>query len=119
MNNTQKEKWSQIIEVNVAHGTKQQRLDLFQKIVVTGNRYLLAEYLIELMIFEDKEEILNGDRDFLDTVLRGDGWAGYSLLSIEQNITEFVERECTHERLFDSDQPDFQQLLAKLKNGNF
>ena len=119
MYHTQRPKWSQIIEVNVAHGTKQQRLDLFQKIVATGDRYLLAEYLIELMIFEDKEEILNGDRDFLDTVLRGDGWTGYAHLSIEQNIAEFVERECTHERFFDSDQPEFQQLLAKLKNRNF
>lgn len=115
MNNTQTQEWSQIIDTNIAHGTPQQRLDLLQKIVATSDRYLLAEYLIELMILEDKQEIINGDLDFLDTVLRGDGWIGYSHLSIEQNISEFINRECTHQRFFDSDQPEFQLLLASLK----
>ncbi|MDJ0589995.1 MAG: hypothetical protein QNJ72_08380 [Pleurocapsa sp. MO_226.B13] len=83
--------------------------------MATSDRYLLAEYLIELMLYEDKQEILNGDLDFLDSVLRGDGWTGYSNFSIEQNISEFVERECTHEYFFDSDDPQFQHLLASLK----
>lgn len=119
MDNTQKRKWSEIIDTNVAHGTKQQRLDLFQKIVATSNRYLLAEYLIELMLYEDKQDILNGNADFLDTVLRGDGWVGYSNFSIEQNIAEFIERESTHEFFFDSDNERFQHLLTQLKKESF
>jgi hypothetical protein len=67
------------------------------------------------MIFEDKQEIINGNLDFLDTLLRGDGWIGYSHLSIEQNISEFIHRESTHQRFFDSDKPEFQLLLASLK----
>jgi hypothetical protein len=118
MNNPQTQEWSQIIDINVAHGTHQQRLDLLQKIVAKGDRYLLAEYLIELMIFEDKQEIINGDFEFLDTVLRGDGWIGYSHLSIEQNISEFINRDCTHQRFFDSDQPEFQRILASLESEN-
>ena len=56
-----RQKWSQIIDVNITNGTKQQRLDLLQTIISTGDRYLLGEYLIELMLLEDKEEILNSD----------------------------------------------------------
>ena len=119
MNSIQIPNWLQVIDINVAHGTKQQRLNLLQEITATGNRILLARYLVELMVHEDKQEIINGDLDFLDSVLRGDGWTGYSLLSIEQNIAEFVERECTHERFFNSNQPEFQLLLTKLKNENF
>ncbi|MBW4533195.1 MAG: hypothetical protein KME09_04595 [Pleurocapsa minor HA4230-MV1] len=114
MNNTQTQNWLQIIDVNVAHGTKQQRLDLLQKIVATDDRILLARYLVELMVYEDKQEIINGDLDFLDSVLRGDGWIGYSQLSIEQNIIEFISRECTHKLFFYSDDPQFQHLLANL-----
>jgi filamentous hemagglutinin family protein len=66
----------------------------------------------------DKQEIINGDFEFLDTVLRGDGWIGYSHLSIEQNISEFINRDCTHQRFFDSDQPEFQLLLASLESEN-
>jgi hypothetical protein len=110
----QRQRWSQIIDTNIAHGTNQQRLDLLQEIVATGDRYLLAEYLIELMVAQDKQEILNGDLSFLDSVLRGDGWTGYSFLSIEQNIAEFVERESTHEYFFDSDNERFQQLLTTM-----
>lgn len=47
MNDIQTQEWSQIINVNVANGTKRQRLNLLQNIVATDNRYLLAEYLIE------------------------------------------------------------------------
>ena len=115
MYDIQRQKWSQIIDTNITNGTKQQRLDLLQKIVATSERYLLAEYLIELMVFEDKQEIINGDLVFLDSVLRGDGWTGYSHLSIEQNIIEFVSREGTHQYFFDSDSLQFQHLLAKIK----
>lgn len=114
MNNPQAQEWSQIIDVNVVHGTRQQRLNLLQTIVAKGDRYLLAEYLIELMIFDDQQMIINGDFEFLDTVLRGDGWVGYSLLSIEQNISDFLNRDSTHQRLFDSAQPDFQLILARI-----
>lgn len=115
----QRPRWSQIIDINVKNGTKQQRLSLLEEIIATGDRYLLAEYLIELMIYEDKQEIINGDLDFLDSILRGDGWTGYSMLSIEQNITEFIERESTHEFFFDIENERFQQLLTRLENGNF
>ena len=39
----QRQRWSQIIDINIAHGTNQQRLNLLQKIVATGDRlsYLL------------------------------------------------------------------------------
>ena len=46
----QRPRWSQIIDINVKNGTKQQRLSLLEEIIATGDRYLLAEYLIELMI---------------------------------------------------------------------
>ena len=46
----QRQRWSQIIDVNIAHGTNQQRLNLLQEIVATDDRYLLAEYSIELMV---------------------------------------------------------------------
>ena len=107
----QRQRWSQIIDTNIAHGTNQQRLDLLQEIIATDDRYLLAEYSIELMIAQDKQEILNGDLDFLDSVLRGDGWTGYSHLSIEENIAEFIGRESTHECFFDTQAEQFQQLL--------
>lgn len=115
MNIIKRQKWSQTITTNVAYGTRQQRLNLLQKIMATGDRNLLAEYLVELMIFEDREEILNGDLDLLESVLSGDGWIGYSQLLDEQNIIEFINRECTHERFFDSDKPEFQHLLASLR----
>ena len=114
MNNIKRQKWSQIIDTNIADGTHQQRLDLLQKLVKKGDRNLIAEYLVDLMVYEDKEEILDGDLDFLESVLRGDGWTGYAQLLDEQNILEFANRECTHERFFDSDKPEFQHLLANL-----
>ena len=70
------------------------------------------------MIPQDKQEIFNGDLDFLDSVLRGDGWTGYSRLSIEENIAEFIGRESTREYFFDSDNEQFQQLLTLLQNKN-
>ena len=118
INKTQTPNWLQIIDVNIAHGSKQQRLDLLAKISATGDRILLARYLVELMVYEDKQKIINGDLDFLDSVLRGDGWTGYSNFSIEQNISEFFERESTHEFFFDSDDPQFQHLLSQLKLDN-
>ena len=116
---TQTPNWLQVIDINIAHGSKQQRLDLLAKILATADRILLARYLIELMVAEDKRDIMNGDLDFLDTVLRGDGWTGYSNFSVEQNIIEFIERESTHKLFFDSENKQFQHLLAQLKNENF
>lgn len=66
------------------------------------------------MIAEDRQDILNGNLNFLDSVLRGDGYIGYSLLSIEQNINEFIERETTHELFFDPEDEQFQQLLTTI-----
>ena len=115
MNHTKTKNWLQIIDVNIAHGTKQQRLNLLAEIIATGDRILLARYLVELMVAEDKQEIINGDLDFLDTVLRGDGWIGYSELSLEQNIIEFLNRECTHQFFFDSENKQFQHLLSQIQ----
>lgn len=57
--------------------------------------------------------------DFYDYNFQADfdtGWTGYSNLSCEENISEFVQRECTHEFFFGSDNSQFQHLLAQLQN---
>ena len=54
MNNPSRQNWSEIIDVNISHGTNQQRLNLLAQIVATGDRSLLAEYLVDLMVADDQ-----------------------------------------------------------------
>jgi hypothetical protein len=55
------------------------------------------EQMVDKMVKQDIEDISRwiseGNTEFLDSVLRGYGWTGYSQLTDEQVINEYDDRE--------------------------
>jgi hypothetical protein len=56
----------------------------------------LCDYLVDLMVASDKYDIYETESDnFLDNILRGEGWVGYHNLDTQGVINEFDNRTFT------------------------
>ena len=107
------------LEINqcINTGTPQEHLELLNQLL-KETPVFLSLFLVEIMVANDKKEILKEileqqPTSFLDSVLRGDGWTGYNQLSSLENIYEFANREYLHELIFEVEDDSISNLLEE------
>ncbi len=106
----------ELIKTTVQSGKSEAVLALLRQFIDSRDRCSCRELITEIMIQQDLDDVYKPDGEqFLRDVLNGDGWTGYSHLSLAQIIQEFDNRELfTDYFYFDLDTDSANLLRARL-----